>query len=104
LDDLVNGIDNDFDDTPLSQILKEYNFSDGNSGNDIDTGRSDDDSSDDSESNILIPIGGDADMGAQVSLLHLLEQSSVLIKMYDSIMDWATEANSYGYAFPTTPV
>eukprot|EP00978_Attheya_sp_CCMP212_P044916 scaffold327102_cov27-Attheya_sp.AAC.1 len=26
LDDLVNGIDNDFDDTPLSTTLNEYNF------------------------------------------------------------------------------
>eukprot|EP00978_Attheya_sp_CCMP212_P011657 scaffold28904_cov24-Attheya_sp.AAC.1 len=31
LDNLVNGIDNDFDDTPLSMTLNEYNFNDDNS-------------------------------------------------------------------------
>jgi hypothetical protein len=104
LDDLVNGIDNEFDDTPLSQTINEYNFNEESSLNDTDTAGSDNDSSLDSESDESIPIGGDAAMRAQVSLLHTLEQSSVPIKMYDKIMDWASEAKSHGYEFPTTPV
>eukprot|EP00978_Attheya_sp_CCMP212_P021993 scaffold64917_cov35-Attheya_sp.AAC.2 len=65
---------------------------------------SDDDSSLGSDSTVPISIGGNAAMRSQVSLLHLLEQSSVPIKMYDKITDWASEANSYNYDFPTTPV
>eukprot|EP00978_Attheya_sp_CCMP212_P001616 scaffold3293_cov43-Attheya_sp.AAC.1 len=45
LDDLVNGIDNDFDDAPLSTTLNEYNFNDDNSVNNSGTAESDDDSS-----------------------------------------------------------
>eukprot|EP00978_Attheya_sp_CCMP212_P018708 scaffold51711_cov66-Attheya_sp.AAC.4 len=97
LDNLVNGIDNDFDNTPLSTTLNEYNFNDDNSVNNTGMTESDDDSSLDSESNVPTLIGGDAAMRSQVSLLHLLEQSSVPIKMYDKIMDWASEAKSYGY-------
>eukprot|EP00978_Attheya_sp_CCMP212_P039505 scaffold206125_cov66-Attheya_sp.AAC.2 len=104
LDNLVNGIDNDFDDTPLSKTLNEYNFNDDNSVNNSGMAESDDDSSLGSDSTVPIPIGGNSAMRAQVSLLHLLEQSSVPIKMYDKIMDWASEANSYNYDFPTTPV
>eukprot|EP00978_Attheya_sp_CCMP212_P015804 scaffold40890_cov62-Attheya_sp.AAC.6 len=104
LDDLVNGIDNDFDDTPLSTTLNEYNFNDDNSVNNAGMTKSDDDSSHDSDFTVPIPIGFNAAMRAQVTLLHLLEQSSVPIKMYDKIMDWASEAKSYNYDFPTTPV
>eukprot|EP00978_Attheya_sp_CCMP212_P024611 scaffold77587_cov39-Attheya_sp.AAC.1 len=86
LDDLVNGIDNDFDDTPLSTTLNEYNFNDDNSVNNSGTAESDDDSSLVSDSTVPIPIGGNAAMRAQ-------------------IMDWASEANSYtNYDFRTTPV
>eukprot|EP00978_Attheya_sp_CCMP212_P014176 scaffold36066_cov52-Attheya_sp.AAC.3 len=63
LDDLVNGIDNDFDDTPLSTTLNEYNFNDNNSVNNSGTAKSDDDSSLGS-SDSPIPIGGNAAMRA----------------------------------------
>eukprot|EP00978_Attheya_sp_CCMP212_P031054 scaffold116061_cov62-Attheya_sp.AAC.1 len=81
LGDLGNGIDNDFNDTPLSIPLNEYNFNDDNSVNNSGTVKSDDDSSLGSDSTVPIPIGGNAAMRAQ-----------------------ASEAKSYNYDFPTTPV
>eukprot|EP00978_Attheya_sp_CCMP212_P025894 scaffold84114_cov53-Attheya_sp.AAC.1 len=65
LDNLVNGIDNDLDDTPLSTTLNEYNFNDDNSVNNSGTAKSDDDSSLGSDSTVSIPIGGNAAMRAQ---------------------------------------
>eukprot|EP00978_Attheya_sp_CCMP212_P026918 scaffold89493_cov65-Attheya_sp.AAC.1 len=63
------------------------NDDDGNTPSEVNnsgTAESDDDSSLGSDSTVPIPIGGNAAMPAQVSLLHLLEQSSVPIKMYDN--------------------
>eukprot|EP00978_Attheya_sp_CCMP212_P018020 scaffold48838_cov66-Attheya_sp.AAC.2 len=73
LDDLVNGIDNDFDDTPLSTTLNEYNFNDNSSVNNSGTAKSDDDSSLGSDSTVPIPIGGNSAMQAQMHEMHSKE-------------------------------
>ncbi len=108
IDDLVKGIETSFDNTTLDEALKGFNFHYEKEVNESseDSDRFSDDNgstSHDENNNKPIPIGGNAAMRAQVSLLRLLEESSVPIGLFDKIMDWASEAKSSGYDFPTTP-
>jgi hypothetical protein len=96
--ELVKGIDTVFDNTPLEQTLKEYNFTHSD-GSDVEETASTNKDKDQQP----IPIGGDASMRAQVTLLKLLEQTSTPIGLYDKIMDWASDAQVMGYNFPDTP-
>ena len=106
IEDLVQGIDTSFDNTDLEELLEQYNHEyeeEVNENQDSDGYSSDETSTHNDEENEPIPIGGNAAMRAQVSLLRLLEESSVPIGLFDKIMDWASEAKSFGYDFPTTP-
>ena len=108
IEDLVKGIETSFDNTPLSQTIGEYNF-DGscdqidNDSYTVEDSIDDDSSLESERNNEDIPIGGDAAMRAQISLLKIFEDTTVPIGLYDKIMDWSSEAHKYGYDFPSTP-
>eukprot|EP00978_Attheya_sp_CCMP212_P005631 scaffold12615_cov57-Attheya_sp.AAC.2 len=96
-----HGIETSFDNTTLNEALEGFNFHYEKEVNESsgDSDRFSDDNgstSNDENNNKPNPIGGNAAMRAQVSLLRLLEESSVPIGLFDKIMDWASKAKSSG--------